>query len=200
MVVPLVLVILSVAALAATLTLPEWADYQLIAAICLLASLVLLGLSYSRSGQPRRGDNWIVLDGSNVMHWKDGEPRVQTVLEVVIHLKDLGYTPGVVFDANAGYLLFGSYKHDRAFGKLLGLPEDQVMVVPKGTPADPFLLAAARDLDARIVTNDRYRDWAEDYPEVHTRGHLIRGNFRGGKLWLDLRQDHEPEPKEAAVT
>jgi hypothetical protein len=51
-----------------------------------------------------------------------------------------------VFDANAGYKLLGKYKHDDAFGRLLGLPADRVMVVGKGKPADPTILRAAREL------------------------------------------------------
>jgi Zc3h12a-like Ribonuclease NYN domain len=61
-----------------------------------------------------------------------------------------------------------------------------VTVVPKGSPADPAILAAARKLAAPIVTNDQYRDWVEQYPEVLTPGHRIRGGYRDGVLWLDL--------------
>ncbi|MES2665881.1 MAG: hypothetical protein V4712_07255 [Pseudomonadota bacterium] len=122
------------------------------------------------------------------MHWKDETPQLATLKEVLNHLQFHGYNPGVVFDANAGYKMTGRYQHDHALGKLLGLPADRVMVVPRGTPADPLVLAAARDLGARIVTNDRYRDWADTHPEVREPGHLIRGGYREGKLWLALEQ------------
>lgn len=92
----------------------------------------------------------------------------------------------MVFDANAGYLVSDRYLHHGGFGKLLGLPEDRVMVVPKGSPADATVLLAARDLGARIVTNDRYRDWADRHPEVREPGYLIRGGYRDGRLWLGL--------------
>lgn len=123
------------------------------------------------------------------MYWKDETPQIGPVREVVKLLKSLGFEPGVMFDANAGYLVSGKYQHDGKFGKAIGLPMDRIMVVPKGTPADPYILTAARDLGARIVTNDRFRDWAEDYPEVTDQGHLIKGEYRSGKLWLDLRLD-----------
>jgi hypothetical protein len=67
------------------------------------------------------------------------------------------------------------------------------MVVPKGTPADPTILAAARDLGAPVLTNDRYRDWAEAHPEIRTPGHLIRGGYRDGGLHLDLPEE-TPRP------
>ena len=60
------------------------------------------------------------------------------------------------------------------------------MVVDKGNPADPILLSAARDLGARVVSNDRFRDWRENHPELGNPGHLIRGGYRDGRLWLDI--------------
>ena len=91
----------------------------------------------------------------------------------------------MVFDATVGYKIGTRYRDDAEMAAHLGLPVDRVLVVPKGTPADPVVLATARDLDAPIVTNDRYRDWAETYPEVQTPGLLIRGGYAEGRLWLD---------------
>lgn len=129
---------------------------------------------------------WIVVDGSNVMHWKDETPQIASVRAVVRLLQHRGLTPGVVFDANAGYKLAGRHMNDKALARLLGLPVDQVLVVPSGTPADLFILAAARDHGARVVSRDRFRDWAADYPEVRDPGFLIRGGFsNGGEFWLE---------------
>ena len=174
--VPLLLLTLSLVGVGVALAVPGLADILLLAGTCAVASLFLLLIAFRRgrreSGQTTQP--WIVVDGSNVMHWKGGTPEIGTVREVVEHLVALGFVPGVVFDANAGHKMNGRYQHDGALGKLLGLPEDRVMVVPKGTPADPTNLAAARDLGAQIVTNDRFRDWAEAHPEVTEAGHLVR--------------------------
>ena len=169
---------------------PVLSDLMLLALILVLASLILLIKSAirPRAQPPAEQDaphRWIVVDGSNVMHWMDNTPRIETVRAVVSELMLRGYSPGVVFDANAGYKLGGRYKGERELGWMVGLPQDRVFVVPKGTQADPFLLASARDLGARIVTNDRFRDWAEAHPEVHDPGHLIRGGYRDGGLWLE---------------
>lgn len=110
------------------------------------------------SAGPQTRQNWIVVDGSNVMHWQDGAPSIVPLLKVIHSLKSRGFAPGVVFDANAGWKLFGRYVNEEEFGRQLGLPTDQVLVVPKGTQADPYILTTARDFKARIVTNDRYRD------------------------------------------
>ncbi|TDT73960.1 Zc3h12a-like ribonuclease protein [Litoreibacter halocynthiae] len=135
---------------------------------------------------PRAPENHILIDGSNVMFWDDHTPRIETVQDAVCLLVERGYTPNVMFDANAGYLVSERYQHDHNFAQMLGMPENQVIVVGKGVPADPFLLKAARQLDARIVTNDLFRDWAKDFPEVRNRGHLIHGGYHKGKLWLDF--------------
>ena len=126
----------------------------------------------------------ILIDGSNVMHWKEGKPNIEVVQRLVFALDKSGYHPGVIFDANAGYKLFDRYLDDAPLAHAIGLPEDQVLVVPKGTPADQFLLNAARDMGAPIVTNDRFRDWLDDFPEFAEPGRLIQGGYRKGAPYL----------------
>jgi hypothetical protein len=115
-----------------------------------------------------------------------GVPRLDTLRQVVARLQADGFVLGVMFDANAGYLLTGRYMRDTELGQALRLPVDRVMVVPKGVPADPYILNAARDLKARIVTNDLYRDWISDFPEIADEGFLVKGGYRKGALWLEL--------------
>lgn len=183
MVVPVLLFLLSLA-LAAFGRQQGQPDLLAIAAPSALAALylVLRALRQLRRGAPR----WIVVDGSNVLHWRDNTPDLATLRQVIDRLNTLGFTPGVVFDANAGYKIANRYQHDHALGRALGLPAERVLVAPKGTPADPLILASARDLGARIVSNDRFRDWAADYPEVETPGHLVQGGVRDGKVWLEI--------------
>jgi hypothetical protein len=169
--------------------------YVLIAMIGLYLIVFVLVLFFrSRRSVPKRQQyekpqppkDYILIDGSNIMYWDQNTPKLQPVLEVIRILRERGYTPGVMFDANAGYLLVGNYQHDNDFAHLFGLPVDQILVAEKGVQADPYLLNAARDLNAKIVTNDLFRDWANDFPEVRKRGHLIHGGYHKGKLWLDF--------------
>lgn len=166
-------------------------DLTLFGLVCALAGAVILAFAVAR---PRVSGRPILVDGSNVMHWRVGQPDIETVRIVLAALKTRGFSPGVMFDANVGYKIGNHYLDDRHLAKLLRLPEAQVLVVPKGTPADRFLLEAARDLGARIVTNDRFRDWADAHPEIREPGFLIRGGFAGDKLWLDA-----PEAQSAAA-
>lgn len=194
---PWILLILSLAASLAALFVPDWSSLLLISLPSAVASLYLLVRGWFATRDRQRDTSrlriaakskkkWAIIDGSNVMHWKEGAPDLATVLEVLAMLDRHGYSAGVVFDANAGYKLKGRYQDDPELARKLNLPASRVLVVPKGTPADPVILKSAADLDACIITNDRYRDWAESHPQVTSPGHLIRGGYRDGALWLDL--------------
>lgn len=196
---------LSAAMLAAALAVPGLADYALLAAPCLAASIYLMLHTLflapdaeadrqtlpagKRGARPRpapdRGRPWIVVDGSNVMHWNDGKPALETLRLVLAELAARGFAPCVIFDANAGWKLHNRYLDDRSFALQLDLPEQRILVVPKGTQADRYILEAARNLGARIVTNDRFRDWAPQFPELRDPDLLIRGGAHAGRVWLD---------------
>lgn len=144
----------------------------------------LSGTPRKRFGAKPAGPH-VVIDGSNVMHWNGEVPQLDTLRDVIAALRVQGYQTGVIFDANAGYKFGDHYLDDRHFAKLLNLSNERVLVVAKGAPADPTILSAARDLGAKVISNDRFRDWAGDYPEVARSGHVVRGGYRAGKLWLD---------------
>ena len=180
--------------LACRLPCPAYSSLLLVAGpLAIACGLLLLVARVRRPGKvPPDKRPRIVVDGSNVMYWQDNTPGIVPVQQVVARLQALGYLPGVMFDANAGHLIAGKYLDDAPFGRMLGLPLAQIVVVPKGTQADGHILTAARDLGARIVTNDRYRDWADRFPEVREEGHLIRGGYRDGELWLDVADRRAP--------
>lgn len=183
---------------------PAHTDWLLLTAPTAVASaILLLWKALSRRKAPRRSKKpqkshrkaprrpktpkkWAVVDGSNVMYWKGDKPDVATVRAVVAALIKAEMIPGVVFDANVGYKISDHYMHDKELAALLRLPVDQVMVVPKGVPADPYVLQVARDYDATIVTNDRFRDWADDYHDVLDAKTPVRGGYNKGALWLSL--------------
>ena len=181
---PAVLFLLSLAGLLAALVVPGATDWLLLAGPSAFASLIL----WLRVLRQEVAEElpWVVVDGSNVMHWRDGTPQVETLREVIVALERAGFAPGVVFDANAGYKLVGRYLDQGKLAAVLELPDARVMIVPKGEPADPTILTAARDHGMRIVTNDRFRDWEGRFPEIATGGRLIRGGYREGQLWLEL--------------
>ncbi len=187
----MIFVLISAVALAAAVLVPGASDWVMLAGPCLLASLWL----WWRRKPAAKPGAYIIVDGSNVMHWDGGVPTVGAVVAVVKALAARGFTVGVMFDANAGYKLFDRYRDDYAFARALGVPEDRVLVVPKGTVADQYIWQAARDMGARVVSDDRYRDWLADFPEIAEAGRLVRGGIRDGQVWfkgLDLPLDGAP--------
>ena len=168
---------------------PGLSDLMLLALVSGFASILVLFLPRKEGRRLKRvkardRGAWVVVDGSNVLHWRDGTPQLATLVEVLAELSTRGLCAGVIFDANVGYKISTRYLDDRVLAGMLKLPADHVLVVHKGTPADEVILKAARDLGARVVTNDRYRDWADAHPEVRDEGFLIRGGYHGGKLWI----------------
>jgi len=165
--------------------------------LILVALILLLLVGYfafkSRAVPLISRKKWIVLDGSNVMYWRDDKPQLKTVAAVLEHVQALGYTPYVIFDASAGYRVSDRYLHDDDIAAFLGMNRRQVEVVGKGEVADPIILNKARKLKAQVITNDRYRDWAGEYPEVRGKGFLVRGGYRGGRLEVRLSKAQSVE-------
>ena len=141
-------------------------------------------------GTPPDDRRWVVIDGSNVMFWQDETPSLSTVSAVVGEVQKAGLTPLVWFDANAGYKVGDRYMNPRDLSRAIGISRKQVRVAPKGSPADPLLLEDAAKLGTGVVSNDRYRDWAEAYPSVMQPGVLVRGRVQGGAAMLDWPADN----------
>ncbi|MFD3189750.1 hypothetical protein ACFMPD_05680 [Sedimentitalea sp. HM32M-2] len=183
--VPFVVFLISLAGLAGSILIPGPLSGVLFPffAVCLLAATILILIA-----RRRRQERFIVVDGSNVMHWQDGQARIETVRKVLQELSRQGYVPVVWFDANAGYKIGQRYLGPHALAKALGISARQVFVAPKGTPADPLLLAAATHLQARVVTNDRFRDWVSEHPQIEDDGFLIFGAMRQGEVRMRLSE------------
>ena len=157
---------------------------ELIVAGVALSLMLALFIAIKVARRPK--PNYIVVDGSNVMHWEDETPNLQSVVHVLRALESEGFTPVVWFDANAGYLTVGRYMGPGRLARLLDLYERQVQVAAKGTPADPLFLEAAVKLGARVVTNDRFRDWVEEFPQIREDGFLVRGRMSRDSFELEL--------------
>lgn len=131
------------------------------ALVLLLAALLRNGAFWLK--ETKRRD--IVMDGSNILYWAGEGVDPSSLRKVIAAVRKAGYHPVVWFDANVGYLIEDRYAGPVRLSKIFGLPAKDVFVAPKGEPADPHILAAARARGALIVTNDRYRDWAQDMGE-----------------------------------
>jgi hypothetical protein len=106
----------------------------------------------------------VLIDASNVAHSTEGEhPRLENIAIVVRKLREEGYKPVVMADAALRHQIDDREGYERR------IEEGKIRQAPAGTDADYFILSFARELDALIVSNDRFRDRAEAFPEAHER-------------------------------
>ena len=109
----------------------------------------------------------VLVDGSNVAHSTEGEKaQLSNILAVREKMSQEGFEPVVVVDAALRHQI-----DDRAGYEQL-VESGVVRQAPAGTDADYFILSFARELDARIVSNDRFRDRLGAFPDAGDR--LIR--------------------------
>jgi Zc3h12a-like Ribonuclease NYN domain len=112
-----------------------------------------------------------VVDASNVANSApSATARLEYLTLLVSHLESAGLTAIVVADATLVRRI-----DDRA-GYLKLVEDGFIHVAPPGLEADAMLLTLAREHDAIVVSNDRFREWQMDYPdEVRRRiGFRIR--------------------------
>ena len=122
----------------------------------------------------------VLVDASNVAHSTEGEqPRLSNILAVRDKLSEEGLEPIVVADAALRHQI-----DDRGGYEQL-VDQGIVRQAPAGTDADYFILSFARELDARVVSNDRFRDRLKDFPDASER--LIRYMIVSDEVVLEKR-------------
>ena len=121
-----------------------------------------------------------VVDGSNVAHAVEGQgPRLEHIRVVCEKLEEEGFRPLVVVDARLRHTI------DDGDGYEAMVASGRIRQAPAGTDADYFILSFARELDARVVSNDRFRDQESTFPEVGDR--LIRFMVVDGEVVFEKR-------------
>lgn len=122
----------------------------------------------------------VLVDGSNVAHSTEGEQaQLANILAVREKLSEEGFEPVVVVDAALRHQI------DDPAGYEQLVDHGVVRQAPAGTDADYFILSFARELDARIVSNDRFRDRINDFPDAAER--LIRFMIVENEVVLERR-------------
>jgi hypothetical protein len=106
----------------------------------------------------------VLVDGSNVAHSSEGEKaRLRNIQLVVEKLEGEGLDPIVVADAALRHQIDQVEKYEKL------IDDGEIRQAPAGTDADYFILAFARELDAYIVSNDRFRDRQDSFPDARER-------------------------------
>lgn len=109
------------------------------------------------------GEKVAIVDGSNVAYSTEGEPRLENIRAVCDKLEEEGYKAIVVVDAALRHKINDGAEYERM------VDGGEIRQAPAGTDADYFILAFARELDASIVSNDRFRDREKAFPEARER-------------------------------
>lgn len=121
-----------------------------------------------------------IIDGSNVAHATEGEhARLENIVLVRAKMIEEGFEPVVVVDAALRHQV------DDRSGYEKMVEDGTVKQAPAGTDADYFILSFARELDAVVVSNDRYRDREKAFPEARDR--VIRFMIVAGEVVLERR-------------
>jgi hypothetical protein len=128
----------------------------------------------------RNGSSVAIVDGSNVAHATEkGEARLENIRLICAKLKEEGLDPVVVVDAALRHQI----DDDAGYEELV--ENGTIKQAPAGTDADYFILSFARELDAAVVSNDRFRDLVHSFPESHERA--IRFMIVNGEVVLERR-------------
>ena len=115
-------------------------------------------------GRDEDTSNVAIVDGSNVAHSTEGDtPLVANIVAIRDKLVEEGLEPIIVADAALRHQIDDA----RAYEKMID--DGHVRQAPAGTDADYFILSFARELNASIVSNDRFRDRLKDFPEARDR-------------------------------
>lgn len=121
-----------------------------------------------------------IVDGSNVAHSTEGDSaRLENITLVCDRLREDGFEPIVVADAALRHQI------DRADEYEVLVENGTIRQAPAGTDADYFILSFARELDAAVVSNDRYRDRMDAFPEARDR--VIRYMIVNGEVVFEKR-------------
>ena len=122
----------------------------------------------------------VIVDGSNVAHSSEGErAQLENIRAIRDKLVEEGYEPVILADAALRHQI----DDERAFEEMV--ESGEIRQAPAGTDADFFILAFARELEATIVSNDRFKDRVEAFPEVRDR--VIRYMIINGEVVFERR-------------
>ena len=122
----------------------------------------------------------VVVDGSNVAYAVEGGgPRLANILAVCEKLEGEGYQPLVLVDARLRHTIDDAEQYEQM------VQDGRIRQAPAGTDADYFILSFARELDARVISNDRFRSREEAFADVTDS--VIRFMVVGEEVVLERR-------------
>jgi histone H3/H4 len=136
------------------------------------------------------GGKRIVVDGSMVIRY-GGEPRLANLKLAIEELKRGGYNPLVYVDAIMRWIIKESEKTD--LEQMIELGE--IKQAPPGTESDYWMLRLLeKNPDWLLLSNDLFRDYAEDFHCVNDPSRFVRFTFEEDKFYYGTFEDLKVRP------
>ena len=134
-------------------------------------------------------DKLFLVDGLNVCCTysdRNIEVSLESLLTLLLDIRWLGGSFTCLFDANAYFKLRdkGAHRSHILFNKLIDRFPNQFCKVPSGKQADDFILLRAHNGGYSIISNDRFRNYADKYPWIRNGERLIKGCVVSGHLMV----------------
>ncbi|MCC7553401.1 MAG: Zc3h12a-like ribonuclease [Methanobacteriaceae archaeon] len=107
----------------------------------------------------------VVIDGSNLAHYKknkDSKPQLSNILAAVDALEKNGDEFVIIVDASLRHEIDDKLQ----FEKLL--ESENVEQVESGNNADHFIFELAEKENAKILSNDKFRDFTDEYKDINS--------------------------------
>src|ERR1044072_6513928 len=108
----------------------------------------------------------IVIDGANVAYEErsaGGKPKLSNLLRVRGELEERGLEAVIIVDASLKFDI-----DDQSQREAL-IQSQQARQVPAVTEAGYVIIQFVEQFNARVVTNDRYKDYLDQYPWITDR-------------------------------
>jgi hypothetical protein len=122
----------------------------------------------------------VLIDGSNVAHSTEGEKALfANLIAVRDKLQEGGATVIIMADAALRHQIDDPAGYERL------VDSGEIRQAPAGTDADYFILSFARELNASVLSNDRFRDRRTQFADALDR--VIRFMIVNGEVVLERR-------------
>jgi hypothetical protein len=131
-----------------------------------------------------------VIDGANVAlqeRTHEGKARMESLMKMRSTLEERGYRPIIIVDA--------SLRHDIDDRRQFEHMEDDGVIYqsPAGTQADYFVLRTAEEQNAIVVSNDRFKDYRDQFPWLREPGRRVPFMIVGGDIMLYCPESDEED-------
>lgn len=108
----------------------------------------------------------VIIDASNVAHYGrdlDSKPKLSNIFSAVKYLEKNGHDFVIIADASLKHTIDEKEKYKKL------LDEGAIEEVPSGNNADHFILALAEEENAKILSNDYFREFFDEFKDIPSR-------------------------------